>query len=202
MASEGQPQPIRYGWGGSVSRLGHACATPAQAEAARETASYVTTPQILSFILLALILTSTKRPKPKKVMDDENPALTTPLSYTGTPEELDSELGKHLASYVECHTQLGSTLAQAKAEMDAAAKAAQEEARKKAAERGKKIADKPASTTDSLPAPPPAPPPAATMTLFGGTQPAASGSGEHSPTGTTAATSAEAGGERTCKLAL
>jgi PRTRC genetic system protein E len=53
---------------------------------------------------------------PKKVREDENQALTTPLSYTGTPEELDAELGKHLASYVECHTQLGSTLAQAKAE--------------------------------------------------------------------------------------
>ena len=65
---------------------------------------------------------------PKKLREDENPALTTPLSYTGTPEELDAELGKHLASYVECHTQLGSTLAQAKAEMEAAAKAAQEEA--------------------------------------------------------------------------
>jgi PRTRC genetic system protein E len=35
---------------------------------------------------------------PKKMKDDENPALTTPLSYTGTPEELDRELGKHLAS--------------------------------------------------------------------------------------------------------
>ena len=65
---------------------------------------------------------------PKKLREDENPALTTPLSYTGTPEELDAELGKHLASYVECHTQLGSTLAQAKAEMEAAAKTAQEEA--------------------------------------------------------------------------
>ena len=61
---------------------------------------------------------------PKKVKEDENPALTTPLSYTGTPEELDAELGKHLASYVECHTQLGSRLAQAKAEMEDAAKAA------------------------------------------------------------------------------
>jgi PRTRC genetic system protein E len=39
---------------------------------------------------------------PKKAKDDENPALTTPLSYTGPPEELDAELGKHLASYVEC----------------------------------------------------------------------------------------------------
>ena len=48
---------------------------------------------------------------PKKVKEDNNPALTTPLSYTGTPEELDAELGKHLASYVECHRQLGSTLA-------------------------------------------------------------------------------------------
>jgi PRTRC genetic system protein E len=74
---------------------------------------------------------------PKKMKDDENPALPTPPSYTGTPEELDAEMGKHLASYVECHTQLGSTLAQAKAEMDAAAKAAREEACKKAAERGK-----------------------------------------------------------------
>ena len=46
---------------------------------------------------------------PKKVKDDENQALATPLSYTGTPEELDAELGKHLASYVESHTQLGSS---------------------------------------------------------------------------------------------
>jgi PRTRC genetic system protein E len=30
---------------------------------------------------------------PKKSREDENPALTTPLSYTGTPEELDAELG-------------------------------------------------------------------------------------------------------------
>jgi PRTRC genetic system protein E len=60
---------------------------------------------------------------------NENPALTTPLSYTGTAEELDAELGKQLASYVECHLVLGSTLASAKAEMDAAARAAQEEAR-------------------------------------------------------------------------
>jgi PRTRC genetic system protein E len=141
---------------------------------------------------------------PKKTKDDENPALMTPLSYTGTPEELDSELGKHLASYVECHARLGSTLAQAKAEMDAAAKAAQEEARKKAAERGKKATDKPATNTDSVPAP--APPPAATMTLFGGSPPAASASGEHSPAAPAAATAAAAagggGGESTCKLAL
>jgi PRTRC genetic system protein E len=70
---------------------------------------------------------------PKRIRDDKIPALTTPLSYTGRPEELNAELGKHLASYVGSHTQLGSTLAQAKAEIEAAGKAAQEEARKKAA---------------------------------------------------------------------
>ena len=138
-----------------------------------------------------------------KIKDDENPALTTPLSYTGTPEELDSELGRHLASYVECHTQLGSTLAQAKAEMEAAAKAAQEEARKKAAERGKKAADKPVTNADSAPAAPATPPPAATMTLFGGLQPAASAPSPVSPTPTaTTAAAAGGGGESTCRLAL
>jgi PRTRC genetic system protein E len=104
----------------------------------------------------------------------ENPALTTPLSYTGTPEELDADLGKQLASYVECHRALGSTLASAKAEMDAAAKAAQEEARKKAEERRKKAAEKPA---DILAAPvtvPTAPRPPETASLFVDTAPAES----------------------------
>ena len=134
---------------------------------------------------------------PKKVKDDENPALTTPLSYHGTPEELDAELGKHLASYVECHTQLGSTLAQAKAEMEAAAKAAQDEARKKAADRGKRATEKQAANTDSAPAAPAPPPPAATMTLFGGSQPTITPASAANPTATAAG-----GGETTCRLAL
>ena len=73
---------------------------------------------------------------------DENPALTTPLTYTGPPEELDADLGKHLAGYVQTHQQTASTLAEAKATMEAAAKAAQEEAKRKAEER-KKAAQKP-----------------------------------------------------------
>jgi PRTRC genetic system protein E len=79
---------------------------------------------------------------------DENPALSTPLTYTGSPEELDAELGKHLAGYVQTHQQTASTLAEAKATMEAAAKAAQEEARRKAEER-KKAAQKqsPTATT-------------------------------------------------------
>ncbi|MGB7592923.1 MAG: PRTRC system protein E [Terriglobia bacterium] len=91
----------------------------------------------------------------------ENPALTTPLSRTGTSEELDTELSRELADYVECRRALGSTLAAAKAEMDAVAKAAWEEARKKAEERKKKSekpTDKPAdpapSTVPTQPAPP------------------------------------------------
>lgn len=66
---------------------------------------------------------------PTKAKDSEDQALTTPLTYTGSPEELDAELGKHLASYVGSHLQLGSTLAEAKAEMDAAAKAARQRAK-------------------------------------------------------------------------
>lgn len=63
---------------------------------------------------------------PTKAREGEDPALSTPLSFTGSPQELDAELGKHLASYVESHAQLGSTLAEAKEEMDAAAKAARQ----------------------------------------------------------------------------
>jgi len=68
---------------------------------------------------------------------DDNPALSTPLTYTGPPEELDAELGKHLAGYVQTHQQTASTLAEAKATMEAAAKAAQEETKRKAEERKK-----------------------------------------------------------------
>ena len=63
---------------------------------------------------------------PAKVTEGEDHALTTPLSFTGSADELDSELGRHLASYVDSHLALGNTLAEAKAEMDAAAKAARQ----------------------------------------------------------------------------
>ena len=130
---------------------------------------------------------------PKKIKEDDHPALTTPLSYTGTPAELDAELGKHLASYVECHTQLGSTLAQAKAEMEAAAKAAQEEARKKAAERNKKSAEKAPTSTSGATPDPQRRVDAAPManTLFGDTTAA------ESPAATK-----PSGGESSCRLAL
>ncbi len=60
---------------------------------------------------------------PTKVREGEDRALMTPLSFTGSAAELDSELGRHLANYVDSHLSLSSTLAEAKAEMDAGAKA-------------------------------------------------------------------------------
>ena len=111
---------------------------------------------------------------------DENPALTTPLTYTGSPQELDAELGKHLASYVQIHQQTGSTLAEAKATMEAAAKAAQEEAKRKAEER-KKAAQKQlptptTATSASSPSstsaePDPSPTSTGTLGLFPATTP-------------------------------
>jgi PRTRC genetic system protein E len=138
---------------------------------------------------------------PKRMNEDENPVLTTPLSYTGTPEELDAELGKHLASYVECHTQLGSTLTQVKAEMEAAGKAAQEEARKKAAERSKKTAEKPVTGAGSAPVVPAPAQPAATMTLFERSQPTASGATIKTAAATTAAGGGGGGGGG-CRMSL
>ena len=94
---------------------------------------------------------------PAKAKEGEDQALTTPLSYTASPEELDAELGKHLASYVDTHVALGSTLAEAKAEMDAAAKAARQKAKASQAPKTdpatakKAEAITPPSTTDTTP---------------------------------------------------
>jgi len=90
---------------------------------------------------------------PTQAKPDENPALTTPLTFAGPPDELDAELGKHLAGYVHTHQQTASTLAEAKATLEAAAKSAQEEAKRKAEERRKAIQKPSATTTPASPAP-------------------------------------------------
>ena len=94
----------------------------------------------------------------------DNPALSTPLTYTGSPEELDAELGKHLAGYVQTHQQTGSTLAEAKATMEAAAKAAQEEAKRKADERKKATQKPPDKGTAAMEVAPASTPSTATPT--------------------------------------
>ncbi|WP_420236864.1 PRTRC system protein E [Telmatobacter bradus] len=68
---------------------------------------------------------------PKKLKDGDNDALTTPLSVTGTAEDLDAELSSTIISFVGSHLQMKNTLEKAKAEMDAASKVAQAEARAK-----------------------------------------------------------------------
>lgn len=100
---------------------------------------------------------------PKRVGEGENAALATPLSFVGTPEELDQEFPRALNEYVETHQRLSTTLAQAKAEMDAAAKAAQEEARHKTEERRKARTSTPLpkASNAAQPADPPQPQPAA-----------------------------------------
>lgn len=72
-------------------------------------------------------------PRPLKAVEkDANVALTTPLSITGTPAELDLELPKQLVEYVGAHLGLSSTLKTAQEEMAAAAKTAKEAVKKPA----------------------------------------------------------------------
>ena len=68
---------------------------------------------------------------PKKITESEDSALTTPVSVTGTVEDLDAQLATTLVNFVSSYLELENTLHRAKAEMDAASKAAQAEARKK-----------------------------------------------------------------------
>ena len=68
---------------------------------------------------------------PKKVADGDNDALTTPVSVTGTAEDLDRELPQTLLYFVSSHLELKNTLERAKAEMEEASKAARAEAQKK-----------------------------------------------------------------------
>ena len=68
---------------------------------------------------------------PKKMKDGDHDALTTPLSVTGTAEELDTQLAATLVGFVASHLQMKNALEKAKADMDAATKAVQAEARAK-----------------------------------------------------------------------
>jgi PRTRC genetic system protein E len=72
-------------------------------------------------------------PKPlKSDHRDGDSALTTPLSVTGAPKELDEQLPRQLVEFVETHLELSSTLKSAKEQMEAGAKAAREAAKKSA----------------------------------------------------------------------
>jgi PRTRC genetic system protein E len=111
---------------------------------------------------------------PQKLKDGENAALTTPLTVSGTAEELDRDLPATLVNFVSAHLELKNTLDRAKAEMDAAAKTAQAEARSKSKTSATRVAPEPepekaAETTKPLPQPPERP---KTASLFDGPAPA------------------------------
>jgi PRTRC genetic system protein E len=106
---------------------------------------------------------------PKKLKDGDNDALTTPLSVTGTAEELDAELSTTIVGFVGAHLQMKNTLEKAKAEMDAASKAAQAEARTKSKTTAKPVAPKTETTQPAETAKPPEsvkPAPLKTASLF------------------------------------
>jgi PRTRC genetic system protein E len=111
---------------------------------------------------------------PKRANDTENSALTTPLSFRGTPEELDRDFARELGTYVDAHQRLGSTLAEAKTTMEAASKAAQEEAKRKAEERRK---------TKTAPCPPAPAPSDTPQTAAAANATHATGSSGNTPTG-------------------
>jgi PRTRC genetic system protein E len=107
---------------------------------------------------------------PQKLKDGENNALMTPLTVTGTAEDLDRDLPATIVDFVSSHLQLKNTLNRAKEEMDAAAKAAQAEARSKAKAPAKKELPKAGVTPTVDPVKPaqiPKPEPAKTASLFG-----------------------------------
>jgi hypothetical protein len=65
---------------------------------------------------------------PKKIKDGDNDASITPLSVTGTTEDLGAELSTRFIRFVGSHLRVKNTPEKAKAEMDAASKAAHADA--------------------------------------------------------------------------
>jgi PRTRC genetic system protein E len=66
-----------------------------------------------------------------KVPDEAIRALTTALSLTGTPEEIDAELSQALREFAESHVRLQKTVDQAKEQIAEAVKAIEEREKNK-----------------------------------------------------------------------
>ena len=77
---------------------------------------------------------------------EDNAALTTPLSITGKPEELDRELPGQLTSFTESIAKTGSNLEELKTQHAAAIKALEAENKKKLDDKKKVNGTKTAST--------------------------------------------------------
>lgn len=117
---------------------------------------------------------------PKRLNDNESAALSTPVSISGTPAEIDEQLPSTLTQFVGAHLDLKNTLEIAKEEMAQAAKAARQSAKAKPAAKPEPSDTPAAKGTETKPAKAPTKPaepkkvpPPATGNLFDfGTAPA------------------------------
>jgi PRTRC genetic system protein E len=82
---------------------------------------------------------------PLRKKEDEDAALAIPLSFSGTPEELEAEIAKSLVPSVEENLRLRTTLGEPKAEMEATAKADREQVKSKSTHSTKKAEETPAA---------------------------------------------------------
>ena len=110
---------------------------------------------------------------PKRLNESENAALSTPVSLSGTPQDLDDQLPSTLTQFVGAHLDLKSTLEIAKEEMAQAAKTARQNSKPKTTQKtdsteasaANTAAAKPAKTS-TKPAEPKKLPPPTTANLF------------------------------------
>jgi len=86
-------------------------------------------------------------PKRQKEGDSGDNALTTPLTVTGTPDELDREFASQLVGFSDAFVRLGSNLSEIEAAHASAVKAVEAERKKEIESKRKGAISKPASTT-------------------------------------------------------
>ena len=86
-------------------------------------------------------------PKRLKESDSGDDALTTPLTVTGTPDELDREFAGQLMGFTEAFVKLGSNLAEIEAAHTTAVKAVEAEKKKEIENKRKGSVSKASSTT-------------------------------------------------------
>jgi PRTRC genetic system protein E len=93
-------------------------------------------------------------PKRLKDSDSGDDALTTPLTVTGTPDELDREFAGQLLGFTEAFVKLGSNLAEIEAAHTTAVKAVEAEKKKEIENKRKGSVSKASSTaTEAKPGP-------------------------------------------------
>jgi PRTRC genetic system protein E len=86
-------------------------------------------------------------PKRLKDGDSGDNALTTPLTVTGTPDELDREFAGQIVGFTDAFVKLGSNLSEIEAAHASAVKAVEAEKKKEIENKRRRSFSKPASAT-------------------------------------------------------